>query len=380
MTVTLILISLYVLSIAVFCLATQRMPILSRDALHRVSSLDGLRGVLATAVIVHHFIVSYYWHVNGVWETTDSRVLNNMGTVPVSLFFMITGYLFTAKIYRSEPKWRQILSSRVRRIFPMYLFSVALIAAIALYQSAGISAPMMDTIKALGRWIILIGSPINGFPDTVRINASVQWTLLYEAVFYLSLPVLYCLLRRKLPGMAVAVSLIVLACLWGEYHHHFHNRFIKLFVVGIAVAVFEDRMRQWRIDFAGVRSTLVAIAVLLICMKLKSYSTLQMLILGIPFALFVLGNSLHGVLEIRGLKILGEASFSIYLLHGIVIYSVFSLAGLYDVATPDPLGYALYLPLIILLTSSISVATYWCIEHPFLRKKPASADAALPQP
>lgn len=375
MTVTLILITLYVLSIAMFCFATQRLPILSRDALHRVSSLDGLRGVLATAVIVHHFIVSYYWHVNGAWQTTDSRVLNNMGTVPVSLFFMITGYLFTAKICRSEPKWRQILTSRVRRIFPMYLFSVALIAAIALYQSTGVNAPLMDTLKALGRWVMFIGSPINGFQDTVRINASVQWTLLYEAVFYLSLPVLYCLLRRKLPGMAVIIALIALACLWGEYHHHFHNRFIKLFAVGIAVAVFEDRMRQWQIDFKGVRCTLVAVAILLISMKLKSYSTLQMLILGIPFALFVLGSSLSGMLEIRGLKILGEASFSIYLLHGIVIYSVFSLLGVYDFTTPDPLSYVLYLPLIVLLTSSISVATYWCIEHPFLRK----AKAALPQ-
>jgi peptidoglycan/LPS O-acetylase OafA/YrhL len=373
MTVTLILITLYVLSITLFCLATQRLPILSRDALHRVSSLDGLRGVLATAVIVHHFIVSYYWHVNGVWETTDSRVLNNMGTVPVSLFFMITGYLFTAKVYRSEPKWRQILSSRVRRIFPMYLFSVALITAIALYQSAGVSAPIMETLKALGRWVIFIGSPINGFPETVRVNASVQWTLLYEAVFYLSLPVLYCLLRRRLPGLAVAVALITLACLWGEYHHHFHNRFIKLFAVGIAVAVFEERMRQWRIDFKGVRCTLAAIAILLICMKLKSYSTLQMLILGIPFALFVLGNSLHGVLEVRGLKILGEASFSIYLLHGIVIYSLFSLLNVYDFASSDTVSYLLYLPLIILLTSSLSVATYWCIEHPFLRKSTPGA-------
>jgi peptidoglycan/LPS O-acetylase OafA/YrhL len=373
MTLTLILITLYVLSIALFCFATQRLPILSRDALHRVSSLDGLRGVLATAVIVHHFIVSYYWHVNGVWETTDSRVLNNMGTVPVSLFFMITGYLFTAKVYRSEPKWRQILSSRVRRIFPMYLFSVALITAIALYQSAGANAPIMDTLKALGRWVIFIGSPINDFPETVRINASVQWTLLYEVVFYLSLPVLYCLLRRRLPGMAVAVTLVVLACLWGEYHHHFHNRFIKLFAVGIAVAVFEERMRQWRIDFTGVRCTLVAIAILLICMKLKSYSTLQMLILGIPFALFVLGNSLHGVLEVRGLKILGEASFSIYLLHGIVIYSLFSLLNVYDFASSDTVSYLLYLPLIILLTSSISVATYWCIEHPFLRRRTLGA-------
>jgi peptidoglycan/LPS O-acetylase OafA/YrhL len=98
-----------------------------------------------------------------------------------------------------------------------------------------------------------------------------------------------------------------------------------------------------------------------------------MLILGIPFALFVLGNSLHGVLEVRGLKILGEASFSIYLLHGIVIYSLFSLLNVYDFTSSDTVSYLLYLPLIILLTSSLSVATYWCIEHPFLRKSTPGA-------
>jgi len=365
---TSLLIALYLLSIAVFCKVTQRLPLLSPEAMHRVSSLDGLRGVLATAVIVHHFAVSYFWHVTSSWQTTDSRVLNNMGTVPVSLFFMITGYLFAAKIYRGEPKWRAIYLSRVRRIFPMYVFSVALIVAIAFYQSAA-RAPIIDSLKAIGRWIIFIGSPVNGFQDTVRINASVQWTLLYEAVFYLCLPVLYCLLRRRLPGVAVFVALAVLACLWSEYHHHFHNRFIKLFVVGIAVAVFEDRMRKWAINFAGLRCTLLAIAVLLVSMKLKSYSTLQMLILGIPFALFVLGNSLHGLLEVRGLKILGEASFSIYLLHGIVIYCLFSLLNLYDFTTASFIGYAGYLPLVILLTSCISVLTYWCIEHPFLRSR-----------
>jgi hypothetical protein len=57
---------------------------------------------------------------------------------------------------------------------------------------------------------------------------------------------------------------------------------------------------------------------------------------------------------------------------------VFSLLDAYDFATPDPLNYSLYLPLIILLTSSISVATYWYIEHPFLRKASPSAKATLP--
>lgn len=102
MPYTLSLIALYAISLVVFCIVAARLPILSKEAMHRVSSLDGLRGVLATAVMVSHFAISYYWHTTGVWQTTDSRALNNMGAVPVSLFFMITGYLFTAKVYKNH--------------------------------------------------------------------------------------------------------------------------------------------------------------------------------------------------------------------------------------------------------------------------------------
>ncbi|WVV47424.1 hypothetical protein THH46_23185 [Pseudomonas sp. NA13] len=105
---------------------------------------------------------------------------------------------------------------------------------------------------------------------------------------------------------------------------------------------------------------------LLASLKMRSYSTGQMLILGIPFGLFVLGNSLHGLLEHKGLKVLGEASFSIYLLHGIVIYSVFSLLEIYNFTDGTPGSYAWYLPLIILAVSALSVLTYWSIERPFI--------------
>ena len=99
---------------------------------------------------------------------------------------------------------------------------------------------------------------------------------------------------------------------------------------------------------------------------MRSYSTAQMLILGIPFGLFVLGNSLHGLLENKGLKVLGEASFSIYLLHGIVIYSAFSLLKIYNFTDGAFADYAWYLPLIILTVSTVSVLTYWSIERPFI--------------
>ncbi|MGY4492495.1 peptidoglycan/LPS O-acetylase OafA/YrhL [Pseudomonas sp. TE3610] len=366
----LLLVALYLAAMAIFCVGSSRLPLLTEEAQHRVSSLDGLRGVLATAVLAHHFTVSYYWHVTSVWQMTDSRLINNMGAVPVSLFFMITGYLFGGKVYRGAPQWKAIAASRIRRIFPMYLTSVALVVAIAFYTQGGHLGSLADFGKSLGQWLVFIGVPFNDIDDTRRINAGVQWTLLYEAVFYLALPLLYCLLRRRLAIAAVLVSVLALAALWPLYGHHFSNSYIKLFVAGIVVAVLEDWLKAKAIDYGGWKCTLVALAVLVLCMTLKPYSKAQMIILAIPFALFVLGNSLNGLLEHRGLKILGEASFSIYLLHGIVIYLLFSVFGIYDFQAADFRHYVWYLPLVLWLVASVSVATYWGIERPFIRQRP----------
>ncbi|WHS58879.1 acyltransferase [Pseudomonas sp. G2-4] len=360
------LLALYVLSVSVFCLIAGRFPLLAPEAQHRVSSLDGLRGVLATAVMVHHFVITFVWHTTGTWQVSDSRVVNNMGAVPVSLFFMITGYLFTQKVLRGQPKWGSLLSSRLRRIFPMYIASVLLIVAISFYQTRGELSPLLDHLVALGRWLIFLGGPINGFPDSKLINASVHWTLMYEALFYLSLPLMYCLFRRQLPILALVISIGAIALLWTEYHHVFHKRFVKLFLVGMAVAFFEPRLRKTSINFSNLWCCLIAAGVLLASLKMRSYSTGQMLILGIPFGLFVLGNSLHGLLEHKGLKVLGEASYSIYLLHGIVIYSLFSLLEIYNFTDGTLAGYAWYLPLVILVVSALSVLTYWSIERPFI--------------
>lgn len=402
MTPTLLLVTLYIAALAIFCVVAQRLPILAREAQHRVSALDGLRGILATAVAVHHFAVTYYWHTTGLWQTTDSRVINNMGAVAVSLFFMITGYLFTRKIQHAAPDWGQLLASRLRRIMPMYLVSVSLIIAIAFYQSAGTLAPLGDTLRSLGHWLIFVGQPINGFADTLRINASVHWTLLYEAVFYLCLPLLFCLVhwraaqrlrgrwmaerwtperwkatqgpglqvaRLQVPGKALVFALVALACLWTEYHHHFSTRYMRLFLAGIAVALLEDWLKRRPFDYQSLRWTALAVVIVVISLLVKSYTKVQLVLLTVPFALFVLGNNLHGLLEHRGMKILGEASFSIYLLHGIVIYVLFSVWTVFDFAHSSLNGFAVYLIPVLLLTAFISVMTYWWVERPFIASR-----------
>jgi len=98
----------------------------------RYGSIDGLRGFLAISVLFHHFIVTWYWKVNGDWVRPPEDYYQNYGKVSVALFFMITGFLFISKIMKDDGKtnWFKFYESRIFRIFPLYIFAVLIVTLI----------------------------------------------------------------------------------------------------------------------------------------------------------------------------------------------------------------------------------------------------------
>ena len=68
----------------------------------RYSALDGLRGFAALSVFFHHVAITYYFIVAGEWSHAGSRFYTLLGPVGVSLFFMITGFLFWGKMLRTK--------------------------------------------------------------------------------------------------------------------------------------------------------------------------------------------------------------------------------------------------------------------------------------
>jgi len=180
--------------------------ILTEKTLLRSSPIDALRGVLATAVVCHHFVVTYYWKLNGSWVRPESDVLNNMGVVPVSLFFMITGFLFFGKIYRKTPDWVTILRSRVQRIMPLYIFVMLIVFTISLGKTNFV-IEFGGLGKEILKWGLFLGGTFNGFADSVHITAGAHWTLRYEWLFYISLPLIAAVFNRRLYGKSLVLSL-----------------------------------------------------------------------------------------------------------------------------------------------------------------------------
>lgn len=96
-TSSLILTGLFIFSLFVSSRLLSKMNLMDEDAARRNSPLDGLRGVLASAVVVHHFYINYVMYTTGEWVRPSTQILNNFGAVSVSFFFLITGIYFFLK-------------------------------------------------------------------------------------------------------------------------------------------------------------------------------------------------------------------------------------------------------------------------------------------
>jgi uncharacterized membrane protein len=82
----------------------RRIPFYRRELSEpgsRELPLDGLRGMAALMVMTYHAALACVWIKTGEWGATQSEVLQMFGPGGVTLFFMLTGYLFWAKARRS---------------------------------------------------------------------------------------------------------------------------------------------------------------------------------------------------------------------------------------------------------------------------------------
>ncbi|MCC6968480.1 MAG: acyltransferase [Nitrospira sp.] len=171
----------------------------------RYPSLDGLRGYLALAVFVSHSSIWYFYLRTGTWEVPPSNVYTQLGQGSVSLFFMITGFLFWSKLLDGRQHlidWSRLYLSRVLRLGPLYLVAVVCVMLLA-FGRAGFhwrEAPSVVAEQTAQRLLFTIPGivPVNGFTETIPL-AGVVWSLPYEMVV-LCLLASCCLLSSDKPS------------------------------------------------------------------------------------------------------------------------------------------------------------------------------------
>jgi hypothetical protein len=186
----------------------------------RVATLDGLRGFLALAVFFHHAAIYHRFLRDGAWVLPPSRFYALLGPVGVSVFFMITGYLFWSQMIGSlgRPAWLRLYVGRAFRIGPLYLVAVASMLAFVLAGTgARLNVSPSQLAGEIGCWLALgfvVGPDVNGYPATSSVLAGVTWTLGYEWIFYLSLPVAALAARGRRAHLPFALAGLAGSLAW----------------------------------------------------------------------------------------------------------------------------------------------------------------------
>jgi peptidoglycan/LPS O-acetylase OafA/YrhL len=336
----------------------------------RFGPIDGLRGLLAFAVFLHHAAIWDGYRSDGLWRLPNN-FLANLGPVAVSLFFMITAFLFTTKVIEAERTdgrfWARFVRSRVLRIVPLYLcFMAWLLLAVGRETGWTRVVDWSALSKQIIVWLTFTfagNGPINGFTQTAYIAAGVTWTLPYEWAFYLLLPVVALVLRKRSPLWAFGLCLVVpLACLrWtpGLWY-------ALPFTGGMLAAALVKHAGFCRAARSAGGGAVAGLALAWAIFGLApEFSLVSTAVLTVAFCLMAGGNSLGGLLTLRSVRFFGQPAYSIYLLHGPLLYAVFRFVLSRDASAA--LSHAHYAAIVFLVAPVLVVlshASFRWIELP----------------
>ena len=344
-----------------------------RPAAARLGELDVLRGLAACFVMLFHYTVRYrevFAH-GGPPAHADP-----LGETAVHLFFMISGFV----IFMTLSKTRTALDfivSRFSRLFPVYWAAVLLtFTVLTLAPLPGRTpgfAQLLVNLTMLQRWLHV--PEVDG----------VYWTLAVELSFYaLMLAVFLAGWLRRIEWLVIPWLLLEGAWAFlGQGHAlpkvveiSFLLKYAHLFLAGILF---------YRLRFEGF--TAARHALLACCFA--THAALN----GLPGALFAAGffAAFYALacdrlarIAVRPLAFLGAISYSLYLVHQNIGYTVMRALD----SSPRPLQVAAAAAVAVLLASALT----FFIERPSLRairdfykrsKLPAAdrapAPAAAPQ-
>jgi peptidoglycan/LPS O-acetylase OafA/YrhL len=365
---------LFSLLVFVIAIATAYLLKPANLPITKYESIDGLRGFLALGVFIHHVAVWQQFLQTGLWQNPPTNLFVQLGETSVSLFFMITSFLFVSKLL-NQPEainfdWNKFIIGRIFRVAPLYYFILFVLIIIVFYQSNWkIKTDLQDLTKSIGNWAFFTINAIpsiNKFKDTSIIMARVVWSLPYEWLFYFCLPLIGIFLLKKKPSWYIllisAGAIIIFHLLHGISIKH-----IVSFVGGaIAPILFDKSFIKSNINNWVVSLSVILCLASLVLFK-SAHHFLCKAIITFLFTCIACGNTIFGLLRNKAIKLLGLISYSTYLWHGVLLYVTFKII-LKDIDFTN-LTLPFYSLILFILTPTlviISCLSYQLIEKPFM--------------
>ena len=320
----------------------------------RFHELDAFRGLAALWVVLFHFLYRYGQVLPQPGPPTPMLPLISSGTLPVFWFFVISGFVITWTIERSNTV-KAFALSRFSRLYPTYW------AALAITFTLGVLNPLPFQHYTLRQLLVNL-SMLQDYVHVPDVDGA-YWSLAVELLFYAYMALfLWSGLIRRLPLIALLwAGLSVLAHLSAVLGHDVPWRiqrfgllqYIHFFAAGIAFYQLWKE-RSPRLSTATLILCLIAIAL--------AYSRTETLICFAFFGLFFLAvRGRLGWIANPVTLWLGAISYALYVCHEFTGYRVITSLDAHGM--PHFLSVALTIALVLALATLLTQ----CVEQPAMR-------------
>lgn len=330
-----------------------------QDRAARLSRLDGLRGIAAAGVLVHHIFFFYApWQFSAAPFALMAGWIQHYGWTLVDLFFVLSGYVF-AHVYlrderlRSQEGLASFWVARIARLWPLHLTMLVLIAIVHPANPANTASSFIAHLVMLQAFF----APVAGTYDWS------SWSITVEVFCYAIFATAYAHGRRTLlwtTGLLIIFAVICMALIGrpgGPFAGSVFRRGLLGFFLG--QALWHSRGRLSKIP------TLALVVGLLAGLSIEAgpYSpVLPLTLLTWPSALLL---SLRlKVMESPAFLWLGERSYAIYLINLPLAQAFVSICSSHELRTSQIVVVQLAIVFIAMLAADLSFR--W-IESPSRR-------------
>jgi len=194
--------------------------------------------------------------------------------------------------------------------------------------------------------------------------------LFYEVLFYLALPLVapFAGTRRR-TDFFLAAMLVLLAT--HRVLYHYYQFTLLSFWAGFVVSELLDRYPGQMARLRGALAGAVAAGALAV-LPWVTHGLLTPLSFGVAcvaFGIIAAGNDMAGVLTLRGTRLLGTVSYSIYLMHLLVLAIAFHAINMvFPVANIAPVAFCAVISALTFVVTAVSMVSYRFVEYPWLRR------------
>lgn len=325
------------------------MPNRARD-----HALDGLRGVAALVVVVHHsLLVTQLFSGPTAGERADPSIawfvysplhIVWAGGEAVFLFFILSGLVLTLPALRGTRfDWASYYPSRLIRIYLPIWAAVALAAVIVAVFPRSASPGDSTWVQAHSETVTLtrLIEDLTVVTGTSGINSAL-WSLQWEIIFSLLLPVYIWIGVRFSRFWYVVVGGSVALIMLGIATQIHALQFLPMFMIGVVIAARLPQIRAFgeRVNILPKSGLIWAVLAIAAWLATTSHWTVSAVsgrgIFRLVMVLVVLGAAGCVILAIiwpagrqaleKGpMQFLGKVSFSLYLTHEPIVLATAQL-------------------------------------------------------